>query len=273
LAHFNHKIRTESDKDQDFVEQLANGYELDLELGEAEKEIESEEEARKARFNYLFQVGKKRGIKSIALAQNKSDQTETVIHNFVRGAGVSGLSGIKPIRKAKNNINLIRPLLCLDRKEIIGYLDKNNLKFVVDKTNLGVDYTRNKIRHQIVPALKNLNPNLEEGIANQAEIYQMIDKHLTEQARLFLSNYSKKTNNEISFSQPDYLKLNLIIQYQVIREVIKDFNNLKNIGFVHLGEINKVFNQQSSEEKFKEFKGLKFVKQAGRIRIVKRGDN
>lgn len=273
LAHFNHQIRVESNKDQYLVENLAEKYGLELELGRAKKELKSEEEARDARYGYFSSVAEKRNIKLIALAQNKSDQLETVLFNFIRGAGAAGLAGIRPSRPLKNSYYLIRPILCLSREEVVDYLNKNNIKFIVDRTNLSLDYTRNRLRHQIIPALKELNPSLEEGVFNQAEIFWMIESYLTSQANMFLAGKANKNKAKIEFKQKDYLKLEPIIQFQVIRQSTDFLANLKNIGYVHLKEINKIFNQESVSRKYKAFKGLKFVKQTGRIRIVKIRNN
>ncbi len=268
VAHFNHKIREEADKDEEFVSKLAKKYGLEVVTGKPKIKIDSEDEAREARYSFFKEIMDKKDIKYLALAQNLSDQAETITHNFIRGTGLKGLAGISPKRKLGSNY-AIRPLMSVSREEIIDYARDNSLKYVVDRTNLETSYTRNKIRHQIMPALKELNPNLEEGLVNQGELLSEISEHLNSLSSKFISRNVKIDNSMANIDQQVYLQLDQAVRSSVIRLVISNLSKLENISYVHLEEIEDIFKQTSSDKKVKQFKGLKFSKQAGRIRIEK----
>jgi len=268
VAHYNHKMRPESEKDEIFVLKLVEKYQLELVVDRAKSDIDSEEQAREARYNFFERVLKDKEINYLALAQNKSDQVETILFNLIRGAGLNGLSGIRSKRKF-NNHYLIRPLLCLSREEIVRYLKNNDLKFVVDRTNLEIDYTRNKIRHQIIPALKKLNPNLENSLNNQRELIRNISDHLNKSSRAFIESRVKINNCIATMDQKKYLKLDVASRSNLLLLIITKIANLKDISFEHLKEVEEIFKQTSSDKKVKAFKGLKFSKRAGNIRIEK----
>ena len=124
-----------------------------------EKGMSEEEAGRYARYEAFSKCLAENSVASsgkIAVAHNKDDLAETMLFNLFRGAGVKGLKGITAIRD-----NIIRPVLCLERREIEEYIRINDLKYIVDETNLTEDYTRNKIRLNIMPQIK-------EGINSQA---------------------------------------------------------------------------------------------------------
>jgi tRNA(Ile)-lysidine synthase len=267
LAHYNHKIRKESDIDEKFVRKISQKNDLRLLVGSSDIKIESEQQAREQRYGFLYEQADKYRIDKIALAHNLSDQLETVVFNLIRGTGIEGLSGIKAKKETK--YILIRPLLEVDRERLIKYLNKRDLKFRVDKSNARDRYSRNYIRNQIIPTLLKINPNLKVNISNQVRIYQSINKHLKNQANSFLVDQGI-TDDGIVIDQDDFLKLDKIIKQLVIRASIDRLKSLKDIQFIHLEEILSIFNQASNDEKIKELKGLKFVKKNGKLKITER---
>lgn len=162
-AHLNHQIRgEEAVRDERFCKILCENYNVELftesrDIPSVSKQLGISEElcGRNERYAFFEKLSKKLGAK-IATAHNASDNAETLIFNLTRGASVSGASGIPPMRG-----NIIRPLIEQGREQIEEYCRQNNLKFVTDSTNLTDEYTRNKIRRQIIPLLKQLNPSFE----------------------------------------------------------------------------------------------------------------
>ncbi len=160
-AHLNHCLRgEESDYDELFVRNFceANGLELKVERDDvaalaAASKRGIEETARDARYDFLFRAAEEFGADRIATAHTLSDNAETLIFNVVRGSGLKGLCGIPETRG-----KLIRPLLRLTRVETEGYDRECGLPFVTDSTNSDTEYTRNYIRHEIIPRLTELNP-------------------------------------------------------------------------------------------------------------------
>lgn len=160
--HVNHCLRgAESDRDEQFCRELCEkkgipfiAVSCDVK-GYAEKNsLSCEESARKLRYDIFskYSAGKK-----IATAHNADDNLETVIHNLIRGTALKGLSGIPVIRD-----NIVRPLLAVSRCEIEKYLSQIGQDYVTDSTNLTDDYTRNKIRHRIIPLMREINGSLTE---------------------------------------------------------------------------------------------------------------
>ena len=97
------------------------------------------------------------------MAHHQDDSVETLLLNLIRGTGINGLRGIRP-----KNGHIVRPLLCLERKEIISYLNRIGQDYVTDSTNLQDEYTRNKIRLNLLPMMQEINPSVKESILNTA---------------------------------------------------------------------------------------------------------
>lgn len=163
-AHFNHQIRgEEAVHDQNFVMQQCKKLCVDLVLGSADvpsfakqNHLSIELAARKLRYEFFDSID----TDVIATAHTASDNIETVILNVTRGTALSGLCGIPPKRD-----KYIRPLILCTRLDIENYCHKNGIEFVTDSTNLCDDYTRNKIRHNVVPILKSFNESAENAVS------------------------------------------------------------------------------------------------------------
>ena len=170
--HLNHGIRgEEADRDEEFCRSLCNrlgvpfsSERADIPAISAEKGIGIEEAARNVRYDKLNREATRINADYIATAHNADDNVETVIFNLVRGCSPDGLCGIPKIRG-----NIIRPLLDSTREEIEEYLCKKGLSYVTDSTNSDIAYTRNKIRHSVLPVLRSINPALSASVARMCE--------------------------------------------------------------------------------------------------------
>lgn len=154
-AHLNHKLRgDESDRDERFVRKMCDDLGIKLvcesaDISSLTKKGEGIEEcARRVRYEFL----QRNASGKIATAHSADDNIETVIFNLTRGSGIKGACGIPPVRD-----NIIRPLIMCSRAEIEEYCKNNGLSFVTDSSNLTDDYTRNRIRHNVIPILKEIN--------------------------------------------------------------------------------------------------------------------
>jgi tRNA(Ile)-lysidine synthetase, N-terminal domain/tRNA(Ile)-lysidine synthetase, C-terminal domain len=189
-VHLNHMIRgEEADRDEDFVRRLCDRLEIPLrcfhknvpEIAEDEG-LTCEEAGRKMRYLLFREVADElqdsSGRVRIAVAHNRDDLAETVIFNMARGSSLKGLTGIRPVRD-----DIIRPILFAGRSEIEEYLAERGESFCTDSTNLGDDYTRNKIRHIVIPVLNELNSGAVDHIFDMAmdasDIYDVIDEKAT----------------------------------------------------------------------------------------------
>lgn len=170
-AHCNFHLRgEESNRDETFVRQLCREYQVPLHVTHFETLREAEERhisiemaARELRYNWFEEVRQECGAAVIATAHHQDDSVETFLLNLIRGTGINGLRGIRP-----KNKNIVRPLLCLDRKEVIDYLKCIEQEYVTDSTNLQDEYTRNKIRLNLLPMMQEINPSVKESILSTA---------------------------------------------------------------------------------------------------------
>jgi tRNA(Ile)-lysidine synthase len=167
VAHCNFKLRAEeSDGDEQFVRKLAESFEMkflgasfDTNEYAAATGLSVQMAARELRYNWFNEMATVHKCEFIALAHNSDDQVETVITNLIRGTGVRGLTGMKFVKD-----NLFRPLLSISRKEIEKFATDNAIEFRTDSTNKTVKYSRNKIRHQVIPLLEEINSSAKQNI-------------------------------------------------------------------------------------------------------------
>lgn len=165
-CHINHNLRgAESDRDQRFAESLCKKLSVPVSVfsvdvkGTVRKHQSVEERARELRYEIFERLAREANAK-IATAHNANDNAETVLLNLLRGTGLKGLCGIPPVRDY-----IIRPLIYTPRTAIEAFCAENGIEYVTDRTNLSTDYTRNKIRLDILPRLAEINPSLIDGIA------------------------------------------------------------------------------------------------------------
>ena len=166
-AHINHNLRgSESDRDEAFVRSLCEKYGIECRVLSAnvaeyatEHHLSTEEAGRKLRYEFFEHCAKELCENAkIATAHSLSDCAETYIFNSARGASLSGISGIPPVRG-----KIIRPLIEFSREQIENYANEHGLDYVTDSTNLTDEYTRNRIRHGVIPIMKEINPGFEKA--------------------------------------------------------------------------------------------------------------
>ncbi len=171
-AHCNFHLRgEESLRDEEFTRALCERLGIELVVAHfdttgyaRENRISIEMAARELRYRFFEETLKAQNANAIAVAHHRGDIAETMLLNLIRGTGIRGLHGIQP-----RNGNIVRPLLCLEREEIVAYLRNNGEEYVTDSTNLTTDYTRNKIRLEILPLLREINPSITRTLAETAE--------------------------------------------------------------------------------------------------------
>ena len=182
IAHCNFHLRgEESNRDEQFVRRMAERYgvpchvaQFDTDAYASEKKISIEMAARELRYEWFEQVRQERGLDLIAVAHHRDDAIETFFINLLRGTGLSGLCGMKA-----ENGKVVRPLLHISREEIDRFIADEHLDYVDDCTNTSDLYLRNRIRHQLIPLMRELNPSfdsiMEQNLHNLSdanEIYQ-----------------------------------------------------------------------------------------------------
>ncbi len=225
VAHVNHGLRgKESDREEDFVRMLGQGRgipsvsrKIDVAaLRERGKSLE--ELCREVRYDFLKQVASDHGATKIALGHHLHDQAETVLINFLRGSGSEGLRGMLPVRERM----IIRPLLHIRRKEILAFLEKEGLSFMTDSSNGQDVYLRNRIRHHLMPLLKDVfNPRIEENLFRTAEIMRLTDDYLEGEAEGVLRKWGVcRQDGEKKIRVSEFLLLHEALQYRLMKMLL-----------------------------------------------------
>lgn len=233
-AHFHHGIRGgEADRDLEFSRDFASSLKLPFFKGKGEtpkyaeaNHLSLEEAARILRYEFLEEILERWKGDKIATAHTLSDSVETILFNLFRGTGPTGLAGILPKRD-----KIIRPIIGFTREEIMAYLEECKIPYVLDSTNLSIEYTRNYIRHVVIPVIKKKFPSFEENINRLSEIFKLEKP------------YFKKKSNEIfkkafKFQLPNIqvLDINIIKKYHTL-ELSWFFRLALDVEFLHTQRI------------------------------------
>lgn len=204
-AHFNHHLRgAESDRDEAFVADFCKGYGIPLRIGSGNvvsgaKGLEAA--AREARYAFLQDLPGK-----IATAHTASDNAETILLHLVRGTGLKGLGGITPIRG-----KVIRPMLAVTREEVLEFLAEYSIPYVEDSSNNGDDFLRNRLRHSVMPLLREENPSLSQNLSAMALRLRQDEEALAASAR-------EKHTNRV----PELLAMDPAIRSRVLAKILLD---------------------------------------------------
>ncbi len=233
VATLNHGIRGDSGaSDAEFVGQMATkwripytqGY-IDVPLLAKDEQIGVEAAARKARYRFLSQVAREQNAETVAVAHHANDQAETILMHIIRGSGLNGLLGMQFVSPMPNNpaLRLIRPLLKLQRTDLEQYCLQNDLRFRHDKTNDDTDYQRNYIRHEIMPRLNTVNPNVVGALLRLSDNVRVDEMYLDQQAVQFIEDNVEEADNFWCVNLKVLSQQPLAIQR---RFIMKAFNKL-----------------------------------------------
>jgi tRNA(Ile)-lysidine synthase len=225
VAHVNHGLRNgSSDDDAEFVRGLAGEFGLPfrlLTLQEGSLEQMSagslEEAARQRRYDFLAETATKCGLSSVVTAHHMDDQAETVLHNIIRGTGLRGLRGMQGSRPLADGVQLVRPMLELQRSDIVAYLSSADLAHCTDHSNEDTEFTRNRIRQQLLPRLKSdFNASVDRNLVSLAR--------QAEQAIQLMDSLAEKILSEVVLErQPDVCRLDRTKLAVWPRDVVRHF--------------------------------------------------
>ncbi len=238
VAHLNHCLRPEAEEEAKGVQSLAEQMSLpfvtravDIRKLKQEKGISEEEAGRLARYSLLFDVASNYGVTKIALGHHLDDQAETVLLNIIRGTGPDGLAGILP-QSQRGKYTIIRPLLCFRRTEIEDYCRENKLSPYTDSTNLELNYTRNKLRLELIPQLEGeYNPRIREALFGLAKLAEEDRKFLQSLARQYYNKLAEKDNDKILIARDSLLKLPPALRGRILRLAV--------LNYIPAGRINR----------------------------------
>ena len=247
VVHVNHHIRAEeAQRDADFVRRVCQDNDIefrqiDVNIPEIVSQTgQSEEEAgRIERYKAFRQVAGEIGADKIAVAHNINDNSETILFNLFRGTGIRGLTGIEPV-----NDMIARPLLCCTRDEIEQYNKENNILFVHDSTNSDTEYSRNKIRLELMPYIENnINQKAMNNIVNAASSLKDIADYMEGQIDNAYALYVK--DDEI---RDEAMELPRAIKTGIVRKLIENkAGRLKDVTRVHICKVLELSGKQVSK--------------------------
>lgn len=177
--HCNFHLRAEeSNRDEAFLAHLCEQWNcplivqhFDTQAYAATHKLSIEMAARELRYTWFEEVRKEKQAQAIAVAHHEDDNIETCLLNLIRGTGIQGLTGMRP-----KNGYIVRPMLGVKRTEIEHYLAANGIEFVTDSSNLTTDYTRNKIRHQLIPLLNSIQPSFEQIMPTNMQNFKAAER-------------------------------------------------------------------------------------------------
>ena len=231
-AHVNHGLRKEATKDATFVEHLCKLWDIPFFLHETDiakearlRKISLELAGREIRYNFL----KNLNVDVIMTAHNKNDVAESVLLHLIRGCGLDGLCGIP----SKREDGICRPLLSFSREQIEKYLLSHNLSWCVDSTNMETIYTRNKIRHNILPQIEEINPSFVDAIARMTDILTEENNYF----RILTKNTTaiSKENDVIFLNVNELERMPIVLQRRIVLQAVENFGEVNGV----LGLLNK----------------------------------
>lgn len=239
LAHLNHLHRKEARNDENLVRKTAEELNLkfftrarSMDDYAREHKISSEDAGRRLRYEFFNELAKEYKNSKIAVAHNKDDQAETVLMRIIRGTGLDGLRAMD-----YKSGNIIRPILDIKKSEILAFLDSKNIAYAIDHTNFENDYTRNKIRLDIIPKLEDINPRVIDQIYNLSELAKDDLEILDEVIDDKFTDLAEIKKDRITFDKAKFDKTDSAILRRIIRKAIETLNGeIKDISKENIDE-------------------------------------
>ena len=251
-VHVNHQIRgEEADRDELFAKELCaqynipfHGYRFDVPKISREYHLSEEEAGRMVRKEVLEKVREETGAKYIALAHHGNDRAETFLFHLCRGTGVKGLGTMKPVQGS-----ILRPLLWAERKDIEAFVQKQGYGFVEDSTNSEEAYTRNKIRHQILPMLEEINPRSVAHICSAAGKLSAVSAYMDREAEKLCRLSTVRYQNEVQVLKFAFYQGDEVLRVPVLQKCVEYLcGSLANITEEHLEKLLALFEMQTGKE-------------------------
>lgn len=264
--HINHNIRQESKIEEEYIKKYCDENNIILELKTLHETDVSEENLRNKRYEFLKNIIKKYNLKLLFMAHHNDDLIETVLMRITRGSNLKGYLGFEK-EMTVNNFTIVRPLVEKSKEEIIKYNQENKIKFFTDLSNNDVNYTRNKIRHKVLPILKEINPNLKQSILNYNNELQEVNNYINKRVDKL---YEEEVNN-YQMNLTKILKEEDLIIKKIIEKYLSFLykDNINMITKKHVNNIIDMINKNTNSSidlplnitLIKEYKNLSIKKE------------
>ena len=245
VCHINHLIRSDSTDDEKFVENYCqkNGIKffakrVDVETLAKENKLSVEDAGRRVRYEFFEEIASKEKANKIAIAHNKNDNAETILLNLIRGTGAKGLEGIRPFDEARH---IVRPLINVEKEDIIDFCQKENLEPRIDSTHSQNIYRRNEIRNEILPKLKEINPNIIETLARTSDIICEENSFISKEVDDKYKELAIIEDKKISYDLKSFNEQAQIIRSSLVLKTIEVLTSeRKNVQKINVDDILKM---------------------------------
>ena len=253
-GHVNHGLRgVDSDADAAFVEELA--VRLDIRFMTARIDPRSrqeargeslEEAARKLRYGALRRMAVDSGSARVAVAHTADDQAETILLRLIRGAGLTGLSGMRPLRKI-HRLDVVRPLLATTREQVLDYVARRGLEFRTDSSNSTVDPRRNFVRLELLPRIRTLNPSIRDTLLRESAIFAEADAYLAAAAANALPGLVlARERGKIELDAKGLLHYPGLLRKYIFRYVLQELNgDILDLSKAHIDALHSLLTSHS----------------------------
>lgn len=223
VAHCNHRWRQDAAANADYVQQLAEAWQLVFHRATVSDVSTSEAAARKWRYQVLLEMAREHDYRYVATGHTASDRAETLLYNLMRGSGADGLQALAWQRPLAPNVQLVRPLLELTRAETAAFCQQRQLQVWQDSTNQDLKYARNRIRQELIPYLQtHFNPRIESALAQTAELLRSDVEYLeAAAANLWQQVVNTEQTRAIGLNRTVLRNSPLALQRRVIRRFLK----------------------------------------------------
>jgi tRNA(Ile)-lysidine synthase len=243
VGHLDHALRESSAAQADALSQRMADWELpffsqrqDVRQFALENKLGIEEAARLCRYRFLFNLAREHGAQGVVVGHQADDQVETVLMHFLRGSGLSGLSGMQPrsfLSGIDAEIPLLRPMLAIHRQEIQEYCQDRGLEVLDDESNADTSFFRNRLRHELIPQLEESNPGFRQALVRTAltlSADRQLLESLTDEA--FERALVRTEEDGLIFNRDAFLSLHLSLQRLVLRQAFANLKpDLRDFGF------------------------------------------
>ena len=240
VAHFDHNFRPEAADDARFVAQMANDLGLPFITEHAAPMVYQREQgissfeaaARELRYRFLGRAAESVGAAAVALGHNADDQAETVLMHLIRGAGLDGLRGMDALSvwhssDGQQRVKLFRPLLAVTKDQLRRYCEERGIAYREDPANQDMRFTRNRVRHQLLPSLREYNPRISQALLRLAQAASQESDFLEEETERVWGQLARTNGDTAMFERASLASLPVALQVRLLR---KAYENLVGSG-------------------------------------------
>jgi tRNA(Ile)-lysidine synthase len=236
-AHLDHGLRAGSADDAAFCAELCRALDVALRVGRADVRARAarergglEQAARRERYAFLRRVREEEGAVAIAVAHTRDDQAETLLLRLLRGAGATGLAGMRPRRG-----DVVRPLLAVSRREVLAHLRERGLAWKEDPSNADLAHRRNRVRHELVPYLEErFNPGIRASLARTAAVLAEEASHVRGEAEELLAAIAREEDGAFLLRRSALAEAPTAVARAAIRQALARAGGLARVGAVHV---------------------------------------